>query len=87
MTQLRLYLLGSPRITLNEMVVAPKTRKALALFIYMAVTNDRHGRDGLATLFWRDQDQTGARRSLRHALWLLRQAGLRYRFAGLEPLG
>jgi predicted ATPase/DNA-binding SARP family transcriptional activator len=76
MAQLRLFLLGSPYLMLDQQMVRPETRKAQALLIYLAVTGEHHHRDVLATLLWPDQDQGRARRSLRHALWLLKQAGI-----------
>jgi predicted ATPase/DNA-binding SARP family transcriptional activator len=76
MTQLRLFLLGSPYMMVDQQMVVPETRKAFALLIYLAITEERHARDALATLLWPDQDQGRARRSLRHALWLLKKAGV-----------
>ncbi len=76
MAQLRLTLLGAPAVVVDEQPVYVESRKALALLFYLAVTQERHSRDTLATLLWPEQDQTRARASVRQALWLLRQAGL-----------
>lgn len=49
------------------------TQKALALFVYLAVTRQPHTRDHLDTLLWGNLDSVGARRALRYALWNLRR--------------
>lgn len=76
MAELKLALLGAPSVTVGEQPVVVESRKALALLFYLAITDQRQGRDWLATLFWPEQDQSRARASLRQALWLLRNAGL-----------
>lgn len=76
MAELKLALLGAPSVTLGGQSVVVESRKALALLFYLTITNQRQGRDWLATFFWPEQDQSRARASLRQALWLLRNAGL-----------
>lgn len=76
MAQLKLALLGAPLITVGEMPVKTESRRALAVLIYLAVAPGPQSRDTLATLFWPDQDQSRARSSLRHVLWLLKKAGV-----------
>ncbi len=76
MSELKLTLLGSPQAMLGEKSMVVESRKALALLFYLAVTQQRHSRDRLATLFWPEQDQARARASLRQVVWLLRNAGL-----------
>jgi DNA-binding SARP family transcriptional activator/predicted ATPase len=76
MVELKLVLLGSPTVTVGDQPVVVESRKALAMLFYLALTNQRQGRDWLATLFWPEQDQSRARASLRQAIWLLRNAGL-----------
>ena len=49
------------------------TQKALALFVYLAVTRQAHTRDHLDTLLWSNLGAQPARRALRYALWNLRQ--------------
>jgi WD40 repeat protein/DNA-binding SARP family transcriptional activator len=71
MSQLALYLLGSPRLEISGEAVAIGRRKALALLAYLAVTGQRHQRDALAVLLWPDYDQSGARAELRRVLSLL----------------
>ncbi len=56
--------------------VAPKTRKALALLVYLACQPGRRAsRERLAALLWPDADPQQSRLSLRKALSALRQLG------------
>ena len=73
MTSLKLYLLGPPRVDLDEVSIEVKPRKALALLIYLACTAERQSRDTLATLLWPDSSQRGARAALRRRLFELNQ--------------
>ena len=70
---LRILLLGSPRIELDERLVEIKLHKALALLAYLAVSEQNHRRDTLATFFWPDYNQSKARSYFRNALWLLKK--------------
>lgn len=72
MTRLKLYLFGPPRLEDNDVTLEVRPRKAL--LIYLAVTNQPHSRDALATLFWPESDQVAGRASLRRTLYLLQQA-------------
>jgi DNA-binding SARP family transcriptional activator len=54
--------------------VGVDTRKAVALFAYLAVTKQRHTRDTLAALLWPEYDQSGARATLRRTLSALNKA-------------
>ncbi|MBI1877002.1 MAG: AAA family ATPase, partial [Chloroflexi bacterium] len=74
MSQLALYLLGLPRIELDDVPIQLDRRKALALLIYLAMNPQPHSRDALATLFWPGYDQTYARANLRRTLSALNQA-------------
>lgn len=74
--QLRLLLFGSPRVELDGSPLSFQRRKALALVVYMALTDGPHNRGKLATLFWPESDEGGARSSLRTILTALRRAGL-----------
>jgi len=72
--QLKLQLFGAPQIYLDDTPVqAFVTRKALALFIYVATNRRVHQRDKLAALFWRDVAEKQAHNSLRRVLPNLRQ--------------
>jgi predicted ATPase/DNA-binding SARP family transcriptional activator/Tfp pilus assembly protein PilF len=74
MSQLALYLLGSPRIELDGEPVHIGRRKALAMLAYITVEPVRHSRDTLATLLWPERDQSSARADLRRTLSQLNQA-------------
>lgn len=68
---LKFYLLGPPRIELNDEPVQIRRRKALALLVYLAVTGQPHSRDALATLFYPDLGQSRARAYFRRDLGAL----------------
>lgn len=68
MTELRIYLLGPPRIELAQRRIAITRRKSLAILAYLAVTGELQPRDILATLFWSDYGQSRARGALRREL-------------------
>ncbi len=71
---LKIRLLGTPQVALDEIPVTGfVTRKAEALFYYLAATGRVHARDALATLFWPDTTDTRAKKNLRDLLFLLRQ--------------
>ncbi len=74
MSQLTLFLLGSPRLERDDQPVEVDTRKAIALMAYLTVTRQSHSRDALATLLWPDYDQTHARGALRRTLSALNKA-------------
>lgn len=68
MAQVALYMFGPPRIETNNEPATIDTRKALALFVFLAVTRRPHTRDALAGLLWPDYDQAHARATLRRTL-------------------
>jgi len=68
MTQLSLYLFGSPRVALDGAPLHIVRRKATALLAYLAVSGQSHSRDWLATLLWPESDQSKARGNLRRML-------------------
>ncbi|MCK6624068.1 MAG: AAA family ATPase [Anaerolineae bacterium] len=68
MAELKLYLFGSPRVELDQAPVDIERRKAMALLAYLAVSNQPHSRDALATLFWPDLDQQRGRAYFRRDL-------------------
>lgn len=70
---LRLYLFGPVRLEQDSQSTALRTRKAVALFVYLAVNSQRHRRDTLATLLWPESSQQRARASLRRTLYQLNQ--------------
>ncbi|MEM7033657.1 MAG: tetratricopeptide repeat protein [Chloroflexota bacterium] len=69
MSQLNIFLLGSPRLERDGVTLNIDTRKGLALFAYLAAERVAYGREELATFFWPDHDPKRARAALRNALW------------------
>src|SRR5262245_66638613 len=74
MSQLKLFLLGAPRVECAGAPIEVDTRKAIALLAYLAITRRTHSRDALATLLWPEHDQTRARAVLRRTLSALNKA-------------
>lgn len=74
MAELRIYLLGTPRIEIDNHELMLPRRKGLAILVYLAMTREAQRRDSLATLFWPESSQSGARSNLRGALFSLRNA-------------
>lgn len=77
MAALHIRLLGHPRLEMDGVGVELTRRKALALFIYLAVSDRPHGRDTLATLFYPDYTQRKARAYLRRDLAVLNTTPLK----------
>lgn len=74
MTALELTLFGSPRLKIGGQDITNKiTGKALALFVYLAVTGQPQRRDVLADLLWSEYSNQEARNNLRYQLPDLRQ--------------
>ncbi len=67
-------LFGPPRIERDGQVSSVDTRKAFALFAYLAVTGRAQSRDHLAALLWPEANQTRARSALRRTLSALNAA-------------
>jgi predicted ATPase/DNA-binding SARP family transcriptional activator len=74
MYSLRISLLGVPRVERDGKAVPIRRRKVLALLAYLAVTRQPHSRDGLATMFWPESDQSSALANLRRDLSRLKRA-------------
>ncbi|MFN8489914.1 MAG: tetratricopeptide repeat protein [Caldilineaceae bacterium] len=71
---LKATLCGAPILTLGEQPLTGLiTGKALALFVYLAVTGQPHSRDMLADLLWSELANQQARNNLRYVLSDLRQ--------------
>jgi DNA-binding SARP family transcriptional activator len=68
-----LFLLGDIQLEIDGRPIEINSRKALALLVYLGVSNQHHDRESLATLFWPEFKQTRARASLRRTLWALDQ--------------
>src|SRR5579871_4791106 len=68
MSQLKMTLFGMPQIEVDGLSIDLGRRKAIALLAYLAVTNQPHSRDTLATLLWPDYSQVNSRAVLRSVL-------------------
>ena len=73
MSDLKFYLLGSPRIEFKGEIVNLERRKAMALLAYLAVNRKPSSRDYLATLLWSEYDEEHARASLRRTLTVIKK--------------
>ncbi|HEY6705968.1 MAG TPA: AAA family ATPase [Actinomycetota bacterium] len=74
MAELRIALLGPPRVERDGAPIEVDTRKAIALLAYLAMHPERHGRDAVAGLLWPDYDTEHARGALRRTLSTLNKA-------------
>jgi DNA-binding SARP family transcriptional activator/predicted ATPase len=74
MAELRIALLGPPRVERDGAPIEVDTRKAIALLAYLALHPERHGRDAVAGLLWPDYDTEHARGALRRTLSTLNKA-------------
>ncbi|MCB0143947.1 MAG: hypothetical protein KDE50_28900, partial [Caldilineaceae bacterium] len=74
MSQLKLYLMGAPRVELDDQAVELPRRKVLAILIHVALTGQRLRRDMLATMLWPASSGNSARASLRRELSALSNA-------------
>jgi predicted ATPase/DNA-binding SARP family transcriptional activator len=68
--ELRMALLGAPRIEVGGTPISVDTRKATAVLAHLAVAGPS-SRDHLAALLWPDSDQSRARGALRRTLSVL----------------
>ncbi len=73
----RIYLLGSPYVTVGEQRIAFKRKKALALIAYLALQAQPSRRDTILTLLWPDLDEVRARAALRRTLAAITETPLR----------
>jgi DNA-binding SARP family transcriptional activator len=71
MSEVRVYLFGSPFIEVDGDPIALPRRKALAIVAFAAISDRMQSRATLAALLWPDQDESGARNALRATLPLL----------------
>jgi DNA-binding SARP family transcriptional activator len=74
MAQLKLFVLGQPRLERDGGPIELNLRKALALLVYLAVSSQPHSRDALATMLWPESDGREGRARLRRTLHRLNQA-------------
>jgi len=73
MESLTMRLLGIPEIRLGEQPLSFRTRKVIALLIYLVVERGMHSRESLMTLLWPESPSDSAAASLRVTLSRLRQ--------------
>jgi DNA-binding SARP family transcriptional activator len=76
---LSMRLLGNPEITSGGQALSFRTRKVLALLIYLVVEGGMHSRESLMALFWPDSPAEDATVTLRGVLSRLRNS--------LQPAG
>jgi DNA-binding SARP family transcriptional activator/tetratricopeptide (TPR) repeat protein len=72
-SRLRLAWLGTPLISYADQPITFRTRKALALLIYLTVEPGQHSREKLTALFWPESDTARGRGMLRTTLVHLRE--------------
>ncbi len=69
---IKVVLLNTPMVHIDNEPVAFPFRKAEALFYYLAV--EKHAtRDELVNILWGDMDEENAKKNLRHAMYKLRK--------------
>jgi len=73
MESLTIHLLGAPEVRVGEQLLYIRTRKVLALLIYLAVERGMHSRESLMSLLWPESPSNSAAASLRTTLSRLRQ--------------
>jgi predicted ATPase/DNA-binding SARP family transcriptional activator/tetratricopeptide (TPR) repeat protein len=76
MSQLKISLLGSPQLVLDEVPVKIATSRAIPLLAFLALNENAQPREILAGLFWPDSTQKQALAALRTTLWRIKSAGL-----------
>lgn len=71
---LELDLLGPPEVRFEGQPLTFRTKKSLALLVYLAVTGTSQPREHLAALFWPDSAEASARATLRSTARFARHA-------------
>ncbi len=74
MSPIALEFFGAPHIVRDGAPVHVTRRKALALLVYLVLTQRPHSRDALAGLLWPELGQRRARANLRHSIYTLNDA-------------
>jgi DNA-binding SARP family transcriptional activator len=74
MESLTIRLLGTPEIHFGEQPLSFRTRKVLALLVYLAVERNMLSRESLMALLWPESSANSAAASLRVTLSRLRRA-------------
>lgn len=73
MESLTIRLLGTPEIHVGERTLSFRTRKVLALLVYLAVEQGMHSRESLMALLWPESPTNSAAATLRVTLSRLRR--------------
>src|SRR5688572_12527176 len=79
MERLKLRFLGPPEVSYGGQLLKFRSRKELALLIYLVVEGGQHSREKLMALLWPESDRKRGQASLRNTLVRLRQG-----LAGVE---
>ncbi|MGD8586691.1 MAG: BTAD domain-containing putative transcriptional regulator, partial [Chloroflexota bacterium] len=74
MTPLKIRLLGIPEISAGQQMLSFRTRKVLALLVYLVVERGLHSRESLMALFWPESPADKAAVTLRGSLSRLRKS-------------
>src|SRR5579884_4164262 len=74
MGRLQISVLGFPEVRHEEQALKFRSRKVLALLLYLAVEGRRVTREKISVLLWPESDEAAARATLRRALADLRGA-------------
>src|SRR5215472_5118712 len=73
MAHLNLAFLGTPEVRHGEQLLTFRTRKALALLIYLVATRGLHSREKLTALLWPESEEEQSRATLRSTLVYMRK--------------
>jgi len=71
---LKLWILGAPRIEVGGEPLRVDTRKATALLVYLAERREPQRRESLAAMLWPESDSAHSKAALRRTLSALRKA-------------
>src|SRR5690242_9623021 len=74
MGQLQIKVLGVPEVRHEGRVLKFRSRKVLALLLYLAIEGHKVAREKISALLWPESDEGAARATLRRALADLREA-------------
>ena len=72
MAEIRIYVLQSPRILMDDHLITLPYKKAEALLYYLAIEK-KVTREHAAALLWDTCEEATAKKNLRHALYTIRK--------------
>jgi DNA-binding SARP family transcriptional activator/pimeloyl-ACP methyl ester carboxylesterase len=88
MAELKLFMLGTPRIEFEGKPIDFHLRKATALLVYFAVKKRKISRDELVAIFWPESDRSSALANLRRTLYIINKAvGDEALLVGMDTIG